>query len=141
MKQDNKRLIIKYLVYFGIACMLMLMVFAIRGFFGDSASVNLQVLADGFFVSGLLMTLFAGLLFVSSEGALIGIGFIMRSVVLTFIPMGRMKHELYADYRERKMSELKKLKDHCALFVGLFFLAIGVILTIVWYVKFYNVPA
>lgn len=85
------------------------------------------------------MTLFAGMLYVSSEGALIGIGFVLRNVVLTFIPMGRARHERYADYRERKLSEAKKNNDRCILFTGLFFLAIGTIFTVIWYVNFYNV--
>jgi hypothetical protein len=84
------------------------------------------------------MTLFAGLLYVSSEGALIGIGFVLRNAVLAFIPMGRARQERYADYRERKLGEAKKRNDRCILVTGLFFLAIGTILTVVWYVKFYN---
>ena len=110
-----------------------------KGFFTDSAAVNLQILSDAFFVSGVLMTLFAGMLYVSGEGALIGIGFVLRNVVLTFIPMGRAKHERYADYRERKLSRAKKQDNGCILVTGLFFLAIGIVFTAIWYVKYYNV--
>ena len=110
-----------------------------KGFFTESAAVNLQILSDAFFVSGVLMTLFAGLLYVSGEGALIGISFVLRNVVLTFIPMGRAKHERYADYRARKLSEGKKQDSSCILRTGLFFLVIGIILTVIWDVKFYNV--
>ncbi len=99
----------------------------------------MQIAADGFVVSGLLMTLFAGLLFVTGEGALLGIGFVLRNVVLAFIPMGRAKHEVYADYRERKIKELKKSSDHAILFIGLLFLTVGIILTVIWYVKYYNI--
>ena len=84
------------------------------------------------------MTLVAGMLFVSSEGALIGIGFVLRNVILSFIPMGRKKHELYADYRERKLKEMKKSQDRCILVIGLVFLFVGVVFNIIWYVKFYN---
>ena len=85
------------------------------------------------------MTLFAGMLFVSGEGALIGIGFVLRNVVLTFIPMGRAKQERYIDYRARKLGAAKKQENSSILVTGLFFLIIGVILTVIWYVKFYNV--
>ena len=129
------------MICFGVASLLTVAVFAIKGFFTDSVAVNVQILADGFFVSGLLMTLFAGLMFVSSQGALIGISYIVRYVVLTFIPMGRTKHELYADYRERKISALKKSNDLCVLLVGLLYLIVGVILTIIWYMNFYQIPA
>jgi len=110
-----------------------------KGFFTESAAGNLQIWADAFFVAGILMTLFAGMLFVSGEGALIGIGFVLRNVVLTFIPMGRAKQERYADYRARKLAEAKE-KDNSSIWVtGLVFLAIGVILTVIWSETYYNI--
>ena len=137
MKQENRALLIKYIVCFVIASLITFCVFWIKGFFGESVAVNVQVLADGFTVSGLLVTLFAGLLFVSGEGALIGIGFVLRNVVLIFLPMGRARHERYIDYRDRKLSEAKK-PPSSILVTGLFFLIIGTVFTVIWYVKFYN---
>ena len=138
MKQENQVKLIKYAVCFGVEILIGFLVIWAKGFFTDSAAVNLQILADAFFVSGILMTLFAGLLFVSGEGALIGIGFVLRNVVLTFIPMGRAKHERYADYRARKLGEAKKQDNSSSLVTGLFFLTIGIILTVIWSVKFYQ---
>ena len=139
MKKENKALLVKYIICFAVASLITVAVFWSKGFFGHSVAVNIQILADGFFVSGILLTLFAGMMFISGEGALIGIGFILRSVVLTFIPMGRQKHEKYADYRERKLRGMKKTKDHCILVIGLLFLIVGIIFNIIWYMKFYNV--
>ena len=139
MKQENKEKLIKYAVCFGIEVVIAFLVIWSKGFFTDSAAVNLQILADAFFVAGILMTLFAGMLFISGEGALIGIGFVLRNVVLAFIPMGRARHELYADYRARKLSEARERDNSSILVTGLFFLTIGVILTALWYVTFYNV--
>ena len=85
------------------------------------------------------MTLFAGMMYVSSEGALIGIGFVLRNAVLTFIPMGRAKQERYADYRARKLGAAKKHDNRHILVTGLIFLVIGIILTVIWYAEFYNV--
>ena len=138
MKQENRSLLVKYLVCFGVAALLAVIVFWIEGFFTNNIARNVQVLGDGFTVSGLLLTLFAGMLFISSEGALVGIGYVFRNVFLTFIPFGRMKQERFADYRERKMKEIKKSGDHCILVTGLVFLAVGVILTVIWYFNFYN---
>lgn len=138
MKQENQVKLIKYAVCFGVEILIGFLVIWAKGFFTDSAAVNLQILADAFFVSGILMTLFAGMLFVSGEGALIGIGFVLRNVVLTFIPMGRAKHERYADYRARKLGEAKKQDNSSILVTGLFFLIIGIILTVIWSVKFYQ---
>ena len=138
MKQENKALLIKYITCFCIASLITFIVFWTKGFFTDSIAVNVQILSDGFFVSGVLMTLFAGMMFISGEGALIGIGFVLRNAFLTFIPMGRKKQELYAQYRERKLKEIKKSSDHCILITGLTFLLIGIIFTVIWYAKFYN---
>lgn len=129
----------KYAVCFGVEAFISFLVIWSKGFFTESAAVNLQILSDAFFVSGILMTLFAGMLFVSGEGALIGIGFVLKSVVLTFIPMGRARHEKYADYRDRKMSEAKERNNSSIFITGFLFLATGIILTVIWYVKFYNV--
>ena len=139
MKQENQVKLIKYAVCIGIEALIAFLVVWSKGFFTDSAAVNLQILADAFFVAGILMTLFAGMLFVSGEGALIGIGFVLRNVVLAFIPMGRARHELYADYRARKLSEAKKQDNSSILVTGLSFLIIGIVLTAIWWIKFYNV--
>ena len=141
MQQEKKSLLIKYGICFGVAAVIAVLVFWARGFFTDNAGVNIQILSDGFFVSGVLMLAFAGMMFISSEGALIGIGFVLRSVALIFIPMGRKNHEFYAQYRERKLAErkAKTSNDHCILVVGLVFLAISIVFTVIWYTNFYNV--
>ena len=137
MKQENRSSFIKYAVCVGIELVIAFLVIWSKGFFTDRAAVNLQILSDAFFVAGILMTLFAGMLYVSSEGALVGIGFVLGNVVLTFIPMGRARQERYADYRERKMREMKKNNDICILITGLFFLAVGIVLTLIWYSNYY----
>ncbi len=139
MKKENKALLSKYITCFAVASLIAVAVFWSKGFFAHTVAVNVQILADGFFVSGILMTLFAGMMFVSREGALIGIGFVLRNAILTFIPMGRAKHELYKDYRERKLKEMKKSNDRCVLVTGLLFLFVGVVFNVIWYVNFYNI--
>ena len=142
MKQEKKSLLIKYITCFCVASLITVLVFWIRGFFTDNAGVNLQILSDGFFVSGILLLAFAGMMFIGNEGALIGIGFVLRSVAQIFIPMGRKNHEFYGQYRERVLAEKKAKKqesDHCVLVVGLVFLAISIVFTVIWYVNFYNI--
>ena len=139
MKQEKKAILTKYGICFGVATLITVIVFWMKGFFTDSLAVNVQILSDGFSVSGILLLLFAGMMFISGEGALIGIGFVLRNIVQAFLPMGRKNHEFYAQYRERKLAEIKKSNDHCILVTGFVFLLIGIIFTAVWYVKFYNV--
>ena len=128
----------KYAICFGIEALIAFLVIWSKGFFTDRAAVNLQILSDAFFVPGILMSLLAGMLYVSGEGALIGIGFVPRNAVLTFIPMGRAKQELYADYRARKLKEAKPHSARCILISGLVFLIIGIALSVIWSVKFYQ---
>ena len=139
MKQENKALLIKYIICFVIASLITVGVFWIRDFFTDDIGVNIQILSDGFFVSGILLLMFAGMMFISDRGALIGIGFVMRSVVQFFLPMGRKKHEFYGKYRERVLAEkkAKAAKDLSALLVGLLFLTVGIIFNVIFYVNFY----
>ena len=140
MKQETKVKLRNYGICVAVEVLSAFLGIWSKGFFTDRASVNVQILADAFFVSGIVMTLFAGMMYVNSEGALIGIGFILRNVVLFFVPMGRTKHELYADYRERKLKEAKKHDTRCILVTGLIFLFIGIALTVIWNVVFYNPP-
>ena len=138
VKQETKVTLRKYAICVGVELLIAFLVIWSKGFFAQSTAVNIQILADAFFVPGILTTLFAGMMYVSGEGALIGIGFVLRNVVLTFIPMGRAKHEVYADYRERKLREAKKHDGRHILVTGLVFLFIGIVLTLYWYTAFYN---
>ena len=138
MEQEKKKRLIEYLVYVGIASLITLAVFAIKDFFTDSLAVNLQIIADGFVVSGLTILGFAGMMFISGEGGLIGVSFVLRNVILAFIPLGRLKQESFAKYRERKMKELKESRDACPFIVGLIFFSIGVLFTLIWYFSFYR---
>ena len=72
--EKQRPAIIKYAICVGIELLIGFLVIWSKGFFVHSPAVNLQILADAFFVPGVLTTLFAGLLYVSGEGALIGIG-------------------------------------------------------------------
>ena len=140
MKQETKVTLRNYGICVGVELLIAFLVIWSKGFFTDRASVNVQILADAFFVSGILMTLFAGMMYISDEGALLGIGFVLRNVVLFFVPMGKMKHELYADYRARKLGAAKKHNSRCILVTGLIFLFIGIILTVIWNLVFYTPP-
>ena len=138
MRQETKETLRNYAICVGIEALIAFLVIWSKGFFAHSAAVNVQILSDAFFVAGILMTLYAGMMYVSGEGALIGIGFVLRNAVLAFIPLGRARHEKYADYRARKMSESKKHNNSYVLVTGLIFLFIGIVFTVIWYAVFYN---
>ena len=129
----------KYAVCFGIEAVIVFLVIWSNGFFKHSAAVNIRILSDAFFTAGILMTLFAGMMYISGEGGFIGIGFVLRSAFLTFIPMGRAKQEKYIDYRARKLEKAKAHNNSHILVTGLIFVVIGIIFTTIWYARFYNV--
>ena len=139
MNQEKKSVLIKYLICFGVASLIAVLVFWRYDFFSDNIAANVQVLGDGFTVAGFALLAYAGMMFISDRGALIGIGFVMRSVVQFFLPMGRKKHEFYGKYRERVLAEkkAKAAKDLSALLVGLLFLTVGIIFNVIFYVNFY----
>lgn len=139
MKEKTKVALKNYGICVGIEVLIAFLVIWSKGFFAHSLAVNIQILSDAFFVAGILMTMFAGMMYISGEGALIGIGFVLRNVFLAFIPMGRARHELYADYRARKLSKAKKNSNRYALVTGLIFLFIGTVFTVIWHTAFYNV--
>lgn len=139
MDSEKGAILRKYIICFGVASLITVAVFGIRGFFTEDLGSNLQILSDGFSTSGILLLLFSGLIFISGEGGLLGIGFILQYVVKVFVPMGRRNHETYAQYRERKLGKERSRGDASLPIVGLLFLLTGVILTAVWYVNFYNV--
>lgn len=132
MDKNKKSVLIKYAICFAVAAVIVVIVFAIKGFFTDDIRENITVLSDATFTAGALFTLTAGMLFVSGEGGLIGIGYVLSRVIKAFIPMGR-DTETYAQYREKQLAKEKKFDGKCILFTGLFFLALSVIFIIVWY--------
>lgn len=136
MKQETKVTLKKYAICFGVELVIAFLVIWINGFFTQSAAVNIQILADAFFTAGILMTLFAGMMYISGEGALIGLGFVLKSALLIFIPMGRLNHEKYIDYRARKLENAKKRSNSHILVTGLIFVFIGIVFTVIWYAKF-----
>ena len=130
MNEDKKSVLKKYLLCFGAGAAIALFVLALKGF-----SMKIDILCDAFTVAGLLMILFAGLMFVSGEGAFLGIGYALGRALRFFIPTVGRKEESYAKYRERKTGKPKPKGQGCIFFTGLFFLAIGIILLVIWYQK------
>lgn len=132
VKKETKTLLIKYASCIGIATLIAFVVFIVEGFFTADAARNIQILSDGFIVSGIILTFGAALVYVSDSGLLVGVGFTIRNAFLTFVPMGRAKMETYAKYRERTLSKKKKMDVLYILIVGVSFLFLGIVFSIIW---------
>lgn len=133
MKEEKKALLTRYIVCFCVAAGIVFAVFTMKGFFGSDLKQNMQILHDAFFSAGALMMLFSGLLYVSGEGAFLGVGFVLGKAVKALLPFGRKEHETYAQYRERKLEKAKKSSDKCIFLTGLFFFLISLIFLAIWY--------
>ena len=141
MKKETKALLTKYAICFGVAALIAFIVFFVEGFFTNDAAHNIQVLSDGFIVSGIILTFATALIYISDTGALVGVGFTMRNAFLTFVPMGRAKMETFAKYRERVLSKKKQNNVLHILIVGVSFLFLGIVFSIIWTCLFLNKAA
>ncbi len=83
-----------------------------------------RILSDAFYLPGILLVLVGLLIWLSQEGALLGISYVFKSLVRLVIPFRR--HESYADYRARH-EEKDKGGFGFLIIVGLIFFAIGIV--------------
>ncbi|MBQ7913080.1 MAG: DUF3899 domain-containing protein [Clostridia bacterium] len=134
MSGNKKSILIKYLVCFCIAVALVFVILLIQGFFKDTVKANMHVLHNAFFATGALMMLFSGLLFVTDEGAFLGVGYAFGRLVKTLLPFWGKDHETYAEYRERKESKKKTSTVKLSLLLtGLVFFLISLIFLVIWH--------
>lgn len=133
MEQEKKALITRYAVCFGVAALMTFLILSMKGFFGEDAKTNMQILHDAFFATGALMMLFAGLLYVAGEGIFLGIGYALGRAIKALIPFSRKEHETYKQYCERKTGKTRAKTDSCIFFTGLFFFLVSLIFLAIWY--------
>ncbi len=139
MSKERKTRLKRYIITIAVGLLIAGGVMAARNFGGAATAVQrIVILCDAFTVPGVLLILAAGLVFVSNNGIFYGLGFALSRAVLFLFPGGMTtkKHERYGDYVERKR-EKGGIKDYRFLpIVGAAFLAVGVILTVVYYGAF-----
>lgn len=91
---------------YGILSLSCLMVAVLYISAKDLSSLSLKekyrVISDGFAIPGMLVTNFGLMFFVASKGALDGVLYGVRYMVLSLIPNGRKKIQKYGDYVEDK---------------------------------------
>ena len=89
-----------------------------------------RYLSDGFIIPGVIFIAVGLLIFLSNEGALRGVGYVVKRAVLMLLPFLGAKHETYAEY----CANYKKANGFSFFFIigGLFTLA-GIIFTILFY--------
>lgn len=90
-----------------------------------------RVLCDAFFLPGILLVFSGLLIWLSNQGAMDALGYMLKSVVRFLIPGPGPKHEKYGDYVQRRRE--KNVTGYgFVLIVGLISLAIAIVFNVLY---------
>ncbi len=88
---------------------------SLRPFDAMTLKERYRTLCDAFTVPGTVLVMVGILLWLSNNGAVDGLGYVMSRLIHSLIPGGRLRSERYADYVERRRE--KPLHGFAFLFV------------------------
>ena len=126
-----KSTLIKYATAIGVAGIIAVFILWMRDFWNvEELSLQYHYLSDAFTIPGVLFIMFGCLLALSNEGSLDAIGFMLKRCIQMLNPFSKKEVQKYADY----VAGRKKVSGFAFLFfVGLLYLAIGVLFVILFY--------
>ena len=137
MEEKNKRrlsVLIKYLVSLVVGALFVVMVLFIANYFSATETIErYKILSDAFTFAGVLLILFAALVFISSKGGFDGIGYSLSRLVKMLIPFANRSDETYAQYKERKRAKGITKGYSCVFFSGLAYFAVSIVFLILYY--------
>lgn len=137
MEEKNKRrlsVLIKYLVSLVVGALFAVMVLFIENYFSATETIErYKILSDAFTFAGVLLILFAALVFISSKGGFDGIGYSLSRLVKMLIPFANRSDETYAQYKERKRAKGITKGYSCVFFSGLAYFAVSIVFLILYY--------
>lgn len=119
--------------------------FSVGAFSQEDTGKMIGHLSGGFFLPGLLFTCFGGLVFAKRQGTFDGLSYGLRYTFNVFTPIFWLnkeersgKFQKFADYKERKREKEKSSLNLSVPFfiVGITFLIIGIVLTVITNVFF-----
>ncbi|MGI6713604.1 MAG: DUF3899 domain-containing protein [Bacilli bacterium] len=131
MKDNNKRVILKYAIAIVVAIAFFFLIVGLRNLFKQTELKEIyRILADGFTYPGIFYIGSGFLLFAANQGSFRGIGYALKRFVLMLIPFSKKKHETYADY----LAKERTIKGYLFLFIiGGVFLLVAVVFIILFY--------
>lgn len=137
MEEKNKRrlsVLIKYLISLVVGALFVVMVLFIENYFSATETIErYKILSDAFTFAGVLLILFAALVFISSKGGFDGIGYSLSRLVKMLIPFANRSDETYAQYKERKRAKGITKGYSCVFFSGLAYFAVSIVFLILYY--------
>ena len=131
----SKSNLIKSGIATAVGILLAVAFIASSDFFGENLMNRYKILCDAFTIPGLLMLMFAVLVSVSNEGALDGVGYVVKQGfrMLTFRGLGTEK---YLDFVQRRRDN--RVSGYGFLYiVGAAFMAVALIFMALFY-SLYN---
>ena len=135
MNNDLKSKIKKYSLTIIIGLIITVgLLFSFNFFSGELSNIDtMKALSDAFSVSGILLLAYGALIYVSTEGMFDGVSYAGMFVVRSLVPgMRRNPIQKYGDYKVSK--EGKRCSGYAYIFfIGLGFLAVGIIFTILFF--------
>ena len=115
MSKEGKSRLLKYGISSAVVIGIMVAYLLSRDITNQKLVDVYRLLSDAFTLPALLF-LFSGLMvWLSNEGALDAVGYLVQGVIQFFIPAGQLKHEKYADYVARRRE--KTVTGYSFLFV------------------------
>ncbi len=130
-----KRFLVKsipYIIATAFAAAIAAAVYASRGLTAESTQADrYRALCDTFTVPGVLLIAFGALLWVSGEGALTGVSWLVKYAVLSLIPGKTADRVSYGEYLEMR-KEKPKHTPVCLFAVGGLFLAVAAVFLILF---------
>lgn len=103
-------------------------------FIATKASDIVMAVGDGFTVAAVLYLGMGALMWISTTGFFDIFGFAFKRAARVFIPNFFVDAEgNFYEYKMGKVEKRKGFSQHSALIIGAIFLAISIVLTVVWY--------
>lgn len=126
--------LLKYGITAAVGLLMVALTVDLHGY-ADAADTQtkVRILADAFTIPGVTITLFAVLVMISNEGLFWGVSYVFSYAVKMLLPGGDKTHERYGDYVARKHDGGPVRGFGFLFIVGGIFLAVAVILTVVFY--------
>lgn len=125
----------KYVIQLVVGLLIAFVIMWQRDLFtAEAVADKVLIICDGFTVVAFVYLCMGALLWVSGTGMLDIFGYALKKGANALIP-GRVFDDLggYYEYKMSKQEKRKGFKERSTLIIGFLFLAISIILTLVWY--------
>lgn len=133
MSGKTKARLIKYGCSIGFVVLFAWLYLTAQDYENATQMDRYRLLCDALSVPGVLLIMFGGLVWAANEGALLGVGYVIRFAIFSLIPGKRLERdEKYGDYVARKSE--KKISGYGFLFFsGLASLTVGIVFLALFY--------